>query len=197
MATQKSTNERIRRKLRPTKIGPSDKKIASGTDIKKKADNNPNRRHSSFVNKRRHKKREVAESFLKLYRGEEVENPGRFKNLIENLIKINIEAVGKINFPFTMERLCELRESINEDLGDEVPYVIVKQVMEPREAHICPICNEEIGEKSTYLPEDQRDPSIIEPEWQHNKCGGRFKYPSSNISMDFLKSNPIVVPSDK
>lgn len=191
MTTPKSANERIRRKVRKKKASPKDKSMTGRIVKKKSANNDPNKNHSDAVNKRRHM---AAEEFLKLYRGEDVENPDRFYNLVENLIEVCIEAGGKVKYPFKISRLCELRESLTKDA---TPYVIVKQVMEPREVHVCPVCKEEIGEKSTYLPEDQRSPSITNPEWQHNVCGGRFRYPPSDISFDDLfKSHPIEVSAD-
>lgn len=167
MAIPKSANERIRRKLRGKKVGPAGRDDTGRVVVKKTANNDPNRNNGNS-------KRKVSEDFLKWYRGENVENPARFTRLLENLIAVAIEAGGEVQFPLELSRLVELKESI----GGEVPYVIVQKRSVPVEVHICPMCNEEIAEKSTYLPEDQR--SQDNPEWMHSPCGGRFRYPPVN-----------------
>jgi len=169
MAIPKSANERIRRKLRSKKVTPSGDDYTGRITVKKTANNDPNR------NNRGNNKRKVSEEFLKWYRGDNIDNPSKFNKLLENLIDVAVEAGGEISFPLKLSRLVELKESI----VDQTPFVIKQNKNIEVETHICPICNEEIVEKSTFLPEDQR--LSDNPIWVHRPCGGHFRYPPVNI----------------
>jgi len=169
MAIPKSANERIRRKIRKKKVEPKGRDDTGRVVVKKTANNDPNRNNRN----RNSKKRKVSEDFLKWYRGGNVDNPNRFEKLLEDLITVAVEAGGEIPFPLELSRLVELKESID----DEVPFVIIQNKNVPVKVHVCPICNEEILEKTTHLPEDQRGSDY--PEWRHS-CGGRFRYPPVN-----------------
>lgn len=164
MAIPKSANERIRRRLRRKKIGPKSTDMVGRVVVKKTADNDPDRNNGNHHEG-------MSEEFLRWYKGDDIPNTGRFRQLVESLLSVGIEAAGEMEFPFSISRLTELRESIG------APRIIVKTEMIPREIHICPACHEEILEKSTFLPEDQRSSDIVEPEWEHRSCGGRFTYP--------------------
>lgn len=165
MATPKSANERIRRKVRRTKVTPDGKDIDSKVTVKKPADNDP----------RRNKPEGISEDFLRLYKGQEVENVGRFRSLIDNMINVAVEAAGEVNFPFNLSRLQELQQLVK----GSVPLVIKQKVLEPREAHICPHCNEEIGEKESFIPEEYRRSEDL--VMVHRPCGGLYKYPKVNM----------------
>lgn len=101
MATPKSANERIRRKFRSKNKRSKNKSMSGRVVVKKSANNNPNRI------------KQMSESFVKFYKNNDVENPGQFKNLVNQLIDISIELSGKNSaFPFKLERLRELKEHI-------------------------------------------------------------------------------------
>lgn len=161
MATPKSANERIRRKMRK---GNKKKSNAGSKDMpgrivsKKPANNDPHRN-------RRH----LAKEFLEYYRGNSIDNPRKFKRLIEDLIDVAVIAANEVKFPLSIDRLSQMREEI-----DDADYAVIRN---EDGAHLCPVCGEEIVEKSTVLPEDQRDPGISSPEWVHSLCGGRLRYP--------------------
>lgn len=104
MAIPKSTNERIRRKLRSKKVGPKGKDLTGRIVVKKPANNDPRRN------------RKISQDFLEWYRGSKIDDPNKFSVLVEKLIDIAIEASDKVQFPFSISRLNELRESINSDL---------------------------------------------------------------------------------
>lgn len=100
MATPKSANERIRRKLRKKKTNPSEIDMPGRVQAKKQGNNDPRRN------------RPMSEEFLKFYRGDQIEKPNRFCSLIDKMIDIAVEAGGKANFPFKINRLQEMRESV-------------------------------------------------------------------------------------
>ena len=100
MATPRSANERIRRKIRGKKIGKQDSDYAGRIQVKKTGNNDPRRN------------RGMAEEFLKFYRGNEIDDLGRFSFLIEKMIDLAIDNAGAGNFPFKLSRLQEMKESI-------------------------------------------------------------------------------------
>lgn len=113
MTTPKSANERLRRKLRMKKKTKREKDMPGRIVVKKSADNDPNRI------------KKVSEDFVKLYKGEKIENPRRFSGLIDDLIDISIELGGKnTSFPVRLNRLQELKEEIDvSELPDEDSWV--------------------------------------------------------------------------
>lgn len=100
MATPKSANERIRRKLRKKKTTPAEVDMPGKVQVKKQGNNDPRRNNY------------MSEEFLKFYRGNEIESPKKFSSLIDKMINIAIEAGGKVDFPFKIDRLQEMRESV-------------------------------------------------------------------------------------
>jgi hypothetical protein len=102
MATPKSANERLRRKLRVKKKGVKDKNISSKVQKKKSADNDP-----------RPLKDKLAEDFVRFYKTGECVNP-RISRLVDTLIDISIELKGENkSFPFRLNRLVELKEQLS------------------------------------------------------------------------------------
>lgn len=67
------------------------------------------------------------------------------------------------------------KRQVKYSLVDEssVLELIKKIVMVPEERIICPMCNEEIGEKESYCPDYANHPNIM----IHGPCGGRYKFP--------------------
>ena len=53
----------------------------------------------------------------------------------------------------------------------EIPPFIRKQVLEPREAQICPNCNQEILEKHSYCPDYKSSPDVM----VHSDCGKSYR----------------------
>lgn len=166
MAIPKSANERIRRKIRSKKVTPKSNDFTGRIVVKKTADNDPRRN-----------KRKVSEEFLKFYReGIIGDCADDYIRIIENLIKVAVEAGDDIEFPFKISRLVELREMVE----DDVPLVDIETRYIEQEVHVCPVCNEEITEKSTFLPESQRN-VVNNPYFIHRPCGGKFRYPLVDI----------------
>lgn len=166
MAIPKSANERIRRKIRSKKITPKDDDLTGRITVKKTANNDPNR----------NKRKKVAEGFLKFYKEGVLDNAdNNYGKIVEDLISVAVEAGDNIHFPFKMSRLVQLKEM----LESEVPTVIVRTKHIPQTVHICPVCGEEIMEKSTFFPNDQMNDYGSGLEYHvHRPCGGRFRYPS-------------------
>jgi len=66
-----------------------------------------------------------------------------------------------------------------------IKAVVIKQVSEPREAHICPHCEQEIGEKESFWPEEHRDhPDLMIME--HGPCGGLYSQPKGKLDLPKL-----------
>lgn len=108
MTTARSANERIRRKLRKTRNSKNKNRRDKNIDIddrlriRKSSDNDPNRRQGN-----------VSEEFLKFYKGHEVSDPNNYLFLVEKMIEIAIDAGGVCSFPFKLNRLCEMKDYIN------------------------------------------------------------------------------------
>lgn len=109
MATPKSANERIRRKLRRTRkfLNKDDNSkikdinINGRLQVKKSGNNDPRRN------------RGMSEEFLSFYRGKTVDNPERFNKIIDEMINIAVELGGKYDFPFKINRLNDMKGLIS------------------------------------------------------------------------------------
>ena len=100
MAIPKSTNERIRRKIRLPKVGPSHKLSKGKVVVKKSGDNDP----------RRNKKKKIAKEFVEYYKGKGYPKKN-FNMIVEKLIERSIYNEG--NSEFNLSRLSEMREEIS------------------------------------------------------------------------------------
>jgi hypothetical protein len=116
MSTPKSTNERIRRKLRPRKIAPDTKEPERKMIMKKTGNNDPTRNRG-----------QIAKEFVEYYKGNG-EPKTEYLPLIEKLIGKNISSEGK--FPMSLSRLSEMKEEIeviNEVITTPEEYADVAQ----------------------------------------------------------------------
>jgi hypothetical protein len=100
--TARSSNERIRRKLRIKKSKPSTEKDFDGRIVSKK--------HSNPDPERKHR---IAKEFVEFYKGNKTEKREEFPVIIENLISIAAENAGQCKLPYTIERLMQLKEYFN------------------------------------------------------------------------------------
>jgi len=108
MATPRSSNERIRRKIRAKKIRPKNIDLPGRIAPKKTANNDPRRnngveRHD--IDKEENNK-VLAKEFIDLYQGRYEGDKKKFKWLIPELID------KAANGPFSMKRLLELKEEL-------------------------------------------------------------------------------------
>jgi len=102
MAVPKSTNERIRRKLRSKKMGPSLGRPEQRHNVKKTGNNDPDRNHSK-----------LSEEFLQWYKGIEIKDPQRFTCALDKLLMINEELGRNVMVsPFSTYRLLAMREIV-------------------------------------------------------------------------------------
>lgn len=109
MPNPASTNERIRRKLRPKKVSPDDPAGDSTGKVvsKKSANNDPERKHR------------VAKEFVEFYKTGSSDNPKQFVQLLEHLISMSIENGGKLELPYNLSRLQELNTLLKEDVEED------------------------------------------------------------------------------
>ncbi len=111
MATPKSADERIKRKIRLKKphTPHDDHDLPGRIAVKKTGNNDP----------RRNKPKLTAESFMKFYKGESVAPDVELTMvMVEKLIKFAMHFEGK--FPFKIARLTEMRESLKNTISEEV-----------------------------------------------------------------------------
>jgi len=179
MATPKSANERIRRKLRKKKVSPDN---PSGDQVgkvvsKKPANNDPDRKHRIY-------KDEIAKEFLDFYKTGD--GPSlNFLPLIENLISIAVENAGRHDLPYELGRLNELRESVlsedayNFDINpqnfnipeEKVQKMFIMGIISRTEYiyYLVSIYANKINEVKNSVPD------IPEDEWDNNSTPDKYQ----------------------
>lgn len=115
MATPKSANERIRRKLRRKKITPSGIDLTGRVVSKKPANNDPDRKHR------------IAREFVEFYKTG-INPKVEYKQIIEDLLSLAIENAGKIELPYTIDRLEYLNECCSHSSDDGLYNEMVEKI---------------------------------------------------------------------